>query len=308
MHPSASQRLDFQQAADFYRRLEPFMPCIPAPITPLKINGVLEIVETVDVIVLDAYGVLNVGDRVIPGALEAVAGMRALGKKIHVLTNDASNSREVIAGRHRGRGFDFTMQDLISSADCLPAAISRFPDVTRWGVMAPPSWPVAQLGLQARLLGQEADVYDWAEGFILLSCSYWQQSHQALLEAALARHPRPVVVGNPDVIAPLETCFSIEPGAIAEALHRAFAMPLALVGKPYPEVFSAVLNLYPDLSADRFLMVGDTPHTDVLGARAAGMRSLLLTEDGYLRNRVAETELEKSGIWPDYISHRLGAS
>ena len=308
MHPLVSQGLDFQQAAGFYRRLEGFMPPVPKPITPFKINGIFDIIETVDVVVLDAYGVLNIGQKVIPGAVEAVAGIRALGKKLHVLTNDASNSREVIVRRHARRGFDFDITELMSSADCLPAAVSRFPDITRWGVMAPPSWPVARLDLQARLLAEDAGVYDWAEGFIFLSCSCWQQNDQALLEAALARHPRPVVVGNPDVTAPLETGFSVEPGAIAEALHRAFAVPLALVGKPYPEVFSAVLNLYPHLTADRFLMVGDTPHTDVLGARAAGMRSLLLTADGYLRDRVAETELETSGIWPDYISRRLGAS
>jgi ribonucleotide monophosphatase NagD (HAD superfamily) len=49
------------------------------------------------------------------------------------------------------------------------------------------------------------------------------------------------------------------------------------------------------------LMVGDSPHTDILGARGVGMRCLLI-EGGFLRQRDSAECFVQAGLWPDFVS------
>ncbi len=60
-----------------------------------------------DGFVLDAFGVLNVGDTPIPGAVARMAALRARGKRLCVLTNAASYTRAEALEKYRRLGFDF---------------------------------------------------------------------------------------------------------------------------------------------------------------------------------------------------------
>ena len=51
------------------------------------------------------------------------------------------------------------------------------------------------------------------------------------------------------------------------------------VRKPDPSIFEAALDLL-GVAANEVAMVGDSPEDDVAGARALGMRALLLDRDG----------------------------
>lgn len=50
------------------------------------------------------------------------------------------------------------------------------------------------------------------------------------------------------------------------------------------------------------LMAGYTLHTDILGARATGMATLLVTDHGSLAGMDIDTCIEHSGISPDFIT------
>lgn len=51
----------------------------------------------------------------------------------------------------------------------------------------------------------------------------------------------------------------------------------------------------------RVLAVGDTLHTDILGARHAGFTSLLV-ESGVLRGQQSDNFINASGIHPDFVA------
>jgi putative hydrolase of the HAD superfamily len=55
--------------------------------------------------------------------------------------------------------------------------------------------------------------------------------------------------------------------------HVIYAEAVARGGKPDPAAFSEALNRL-DLSAERCVAVGDNPLTDIMGARAAGLRTI----------------------------------
>ena len=116
--------LTFAQAWQAYRRAEPRLPAKPAPVSPRRIAGVGAIAEQFDLVVLDAWGVLNIADLPIATARAAVAGLRALGKRLLVLSNDGTREPPVAAARHRGRGFDFADDELVVGIELLPEVLA----------------------------------------------------------------------------------------------------------------------------------------------------------------------------------------
>ncbi len=75
-------------------------------------------------------------------------------------------------------------------------------------------------------------------------------------------------------------------------------------GKPFPAIYALMRARHPEVPLERVLCVGDTLHTDILGGRAAGCRTLLI-EDGFCRGQDALALAAESGIWPDFIAPRL---
>ena len=48
-------------------------------------------------------------------------------------------------------------------------------------------------------------------------------------------------------------------------------------------------------------MVGDTLHTDILGANSFGLKSILMTKHGLFKNINVENIIKKTNISPDYV-------
>ena len=51
----------------------------------------------------------------------------------------------------------------------------------------------------------------------------------------------------------------------------------------------------------RIGMVGDTLHTDILGANSIGIKSVLMTKHGLFRNENVAKMIKRTGIVPDFI-------
>ncbi|OKH89997.1 HAD-IIA family hydrolase [Thalassospira sp. TSL5-1] len=273
-----------------------------------EVANILAIADQFDIIIFDAFGVLNSGAEAIPGALQAVSALRARNVELAIITNDASNAPEAIIERHRKRGFDFSLESLVSSAKYIVPMMKRHPDVARWGVMAPAHWPIDQLPGQARFLGDDDTDYDAVEGFVLIDSDAWNDRRQQKLEKSLANKPRPILVGNPDICAPMGHFLSVESGYFAHLAADACGVVPECVGKPYREVFEDILHRYPDIDPQRILMVGDTLHTDVLGGLAAGIKTLLVTRGGFL-DGYDDLELlyDRSGFRPHFRAPAIGA-
>ena len=77
-------------------------------------------------------------------------------------------------------------------------------------------------------------------------------------------------------------------------------------GKPYPDAFDLVLARLESTQGRSFdrrrvAMVGDSLHTDILGARAAGLQAVLLTGYGLFSDGGAHDTIRACGIVPDWI-------
>lgn len=306
----ARPALDRESAIAAYLKYADRMPQLAKEDLPGQTqvaHNILEIADQFDVIIFDAFGVLNSGVHAIAGALSAVKALRERDIALAVVTNDASNSPEAIIARHRNRGFDFTVDSLVSSAKYIVPMMSRHSHVTRWGVMAPQHWPIASLSGEAGFLGDDQNFYDTVDGFILIDSDEWNDERQHLLETSLARKPRPILVGNPDICAPMGDFLSVEAGYFAHRAADVCGVIPQCVGKPYSEVFEDILQRHPTVDRSRILMVGDTLHTDVLGGLAVGIQTLLVTRGGFLDGYNDLTGLyHRSGIHPHFIAPAIG--
>ncbi|MEZ5652368.1 MAG: HAD hydrolase-like protein [Burkholderiaceae bacterium] len=262
-----------------------------------------ELADRYDVFLLDAFGVLNVGERAIPGVAARIDALRAARKTVIVVTNAASYPFASLRERYRRLGFDFDARSVVSSRMAL---FESLPDDGRiWGLMAAPEYGRDELPANARYLADDRKVYAGVDGFLLLGSSTWTDARQELLEATIAERPREVRVGNPDIIAPRETGFSREPGHYAHRLADVTGIEPVFYGKPFGNVFDLVRARLPaGTRDDRVVMVGDSLHTDVLGGRAAGFATALVTGYGFFAGVDPSSAIADSGIVPDWILPR----
>lgn len=303
--PSSDGRdlpLDARWAWRRYEEVRPRLPRAAFPAISRRIGDLGDLAGAIDVFVLDGYGVLNVGASAVPGAPERVAALQAAGKRVLVLTNGATRPARDRLATYRALGFDLSEADMISSRDALAAAMAGRRDL-RWGFAATADSEIEAIAPRATLLGDDPGAYAAADGFALVSAGAWNRKRQDLLLAALRQRPRPVLVGNPDLVAPREDGLSAEPGAYAHEIADRTGIAPEFHGKPFPDVFRmAAARIGPGVDPHRIAMVGDTLHTDVLGGAAMGWRTVLVMKHGLMQAADPDRLHEISDIRPDFIA------
>lgn len=278
------------------------MPEARFPATSVRAADLGALFDEFDAFVLDGFGVLNVGFEPVDGAAARIADMKAAGKIVRVLTNGATLAREASAGKYREWGIDIDPVEVVSSRDALIRGLNARTDALHWGFAARPESSIAHMMPGSVLLEDDPAAYAAVDGIVLLGTGSWNDERQALLAAALRERPRPLLVGNPDLVAPFATGFSREPGLFAHALADAGLAEPTFYGKPFGNAFDEAARVLPaGLDPKRIAMVGDTLHTDILGGAAAGWRTVLVTGLGLVRDLDVDDCIGRSGIRPDFI-------
>ena len=283
-----------------YEELRARFPTARFPDSSERICRLTDIAEQADVFVFDAYGVLNVGEGPVAGAAARIAELRALGKRVFVLSNSASYTKAQMVTRFRGLGFDFTADEIVSSRDAALEHVAGMTDVRRWGAIAPAHFNPSEVPFDVVILGDDPADYAAVDGFLFLGAALWTVARQAMLVRALKDVPRPVVIANPDLVAPRETGLSLDPGYYGHAIADETGIAPAFLGKPFAPVFERV----PVAASERVVMVGDSLHTDILGGAAQGWKTVLVTDHGLFAGLDVGPFIAASGIVPDW---QLGA-
>ena len=261
-----------------------------------------ELSDRFDAFVFDSFGVLNVGGMPIEGAARRIADLRARGKRLFVLTNAARDRLAGLPDKYAGLGFDFSAREIVSSREVLGAHLQIEDEAGPWWVVAPQSSCIAELGVSVRHAEQNSAPSPDSKGVILLSAVTMTDALMQTLRDVLSDRPMRLLVGNPDLVAPRETGFSLEPGAYAHQLADEVGAKPEFFGKPFANAFQAVLSrLAGTVPPDRIAMVGDTLHTDILGGSAAGMGTVLVTRHGVLKDLDLAACMAQSKIFPDYV-------
>jgi len=248
-----------------------------------------DIIDRYDAFCFDGYGTLyNRGDFVYPGAKEWFSELRRMGKQIRLVTNAASNLDKALADEADARGFDFTVEETISSGSLLKPRddlrevyyIGRATGVN----------VLSECGIAA--------VENPTSPVVAVSSSTATDEMYAQAVSILKRPGALLLVLNPDAWAPrIDGTRAPVSGELCERLRRESGCAAEYFGKPFPGIWRKVRATLP--AGAKAIMIGDTLGTDVYGAYVAGFDSALVVG----RNEPAEDLIadEKSlGIRPTY--------
>ena len=296
--------ITFSEAWQGYRRAEARLPAKPPPVMPCRIGGIAEIADGFDLIVLDAWGVLNLGAAPIAGASAAIAALRASGKRLMIASNSGSRDPAASAAWLGTLGFTFRVTEIASGLALVPEVLDGLRLPRPLGLIADAPAPLAAVTSAMQPLADDPADYDRVSAILFLSSDDWTPARQALLKATLERRPRPLIIGNPDIASPEPEGMTAEPGCYAHRIAAATGIRPIFCGKPYPALYERIRRRHRDIAPERVLCVGDTPHTDILGGRAAGFGTLLV-ETGFCRGEDVLALARESGIWPDFIAAGL---
>jgi glycerol 3-phosphatase-2 len=310
----APDALDLTAVIDIYQTQRAMMPNA-VPGAGRQRSALIDILDEFDGLILDGYGVINVGAMLVAGIEDLLQVAADRKKPVVVLTNGGSFESSVAAEKYVKWRLPIMPDAVVSSRDALHAALC--------GSVAVPSLTVQDVigclgAVVTPLLGdgiltycRTEDFWHKSDAFALLGVIDWTEKDQAGFEAALTARPRPVFVANPDVAAPQTGHFSPEPGYWMARAMQAVQMSehggvVHWYGKPYRPAFDLALDRLNKLAGRqldrrRVAMVGDSLHTDILGGGAAGMQSVLITGAGLFRDGGADRFIAATGIQPDWI-------
>lgn len=293
--------LTTQSIFDRYQEVRERLPQLGAREGTREIRSLLDIASQADAFVFDAFGVLNVGETLIPGADVRLDQLRAGGCAIRILTNAASYDREAAIAKFKRLGLRVADDEIITSRD---AAILHLGQ-GHCGVIAADADRLGDLSGCVTRLNDNPDDYDRVDQFLFLSTADWTAARQTLLVDSMRRHPRSLLIANADLAAPRDDGFSVEPGYFGHWIADLFPDHVRFFGKPFPEVYELVETSLAPLRPDRIVMCGDTLHTDILGAAARGWRTVLVTQDGLFAGHDTQGFSRQSGLFADWHLGRI---
>lgn len=247
--------------------------------TPVAIEGIGEIADRYDGVILDLWGVVHNGVKALPGAIDAMARLHAAGKRIALLSNAPRRTSVVV--------------DQLSTLHIMPelydAVMTSGEDVWRHLSERSDPWYRA-LGRRCLHIGTERD-RDMFVGLDLLRTDNAAdaelilntgpvavddnvEAYSGLLEVARARH-LPMICANPDLVVIRGDKLEICAGAIA-ARYEALGGSVRSHGKPESSVYIRCLEMLDLADLSRVLMVGDSFRTDICGANRTGIDSMFV--------------------------------
>ena len=223
-----------------------------------------------DALLVDLDGVVHLGADAIPAAGPTLDRARADDVGVVFVTNNASQTATDVAARLVALGVHADPREVLTSsmvaADVLAGRLERGSRVLVVGG-AGLSGPIADVGLTPVTTAVEepaAVVQGWSPDLT------WA----LLAEACVAlRSGVPWVATNIDRTLPSPRGPLPGNGSMVAALTTATGRSPESVGKPQPALLTTAVKL---LAAQRPLMVGDRLDTDIAGAAAAGIPSLLV--------------------------------
>lgn len=224
-----------------------------------------------DVALLDLDGTVYVGHRGIPGAPAAVAAAQDAGMRPLYVTNNAARTPQVVAAQLTALGLAAAEEDVVTSAQ---AGARLVRERLQQGA---PVLVVGGEGLRSAVAAEGLEPVSSADDQPLAVVQGWapELAWPLLAEAAYALATGlPWIATNTDRTLPTDRGVAPGNGSFVALLSGVVGRsPDAVAGKPSPSLLSLAVSR---AGAVRPLAVGDRLDTDIEGASAAGLPSLLV--------------------------------
>jgi HAD superfamily hydrolase (TIGR01450 family) len=252
-------------------------------------------VKSLRVFFFDVDGVLWVGKenpRYV-GGKEIVEKLKHSGKKTFVLTNDSTHVREEIHQNLTKLGFGFAVEEILTSSYLTARYLTE-----SFGKAS--FYLIGEDGIKREL--EAAGHYVSTEPEAVVVGLDRQLTYEKLDNALkLLRSGARLVGSYGGAVYMGDRGPALSAGPIIKALEFASGRKAVMIGKPSPRMFTLALQLANE-KAGKAVMVGDQIETDVVGARKAGVHTILVLTGVETRESV-----RRSKIKPDITIDNLEA-
>lgn len=288
------------------------------------------IAEPFEAILLDAYGVFWGGNKIglLPGCKETMERLIAQGKIVGILSNSTQLARKEIEklnahGLIEGKHFHFyiTSGEVARNIFLNKELPFPTPNMKFHLFGAPhPKFSSHQAIFQNTSFQETSEIEE--ADFIYISIPHIHgkdQTDPLLFKNYVAKVKStniPMVCANPDLFAhegnPPQAV--VRQGSIG-FMHEEQGGKVFYIGKPSERMFLAAMSSFLPhgiSNPKKVLMVGDTPETDIRGARNFGMPSALVIKTGIIADRIARYGWENilntfsAQDFPDYFIDYMG--
>jgi glycerol-1-phosphatase len=241
--------------------------------------------------VFDLDGCVWNGNVLNPGARDTLAALAGAGRRLAFISNNSRARGAELRARLHALGVDVA-EHVLTPLEILGRVITERFGASRVLVIGAP-----EMATVVREAGHAVlDVADYRRATVVAVGNDFDLSYARLTAAARAAAAgAPLVTPNIDPRLPIEDGdFLPGSGAIVQAVAVASGVSPMIVGKPEAPLFRMALQRLGLASAEA-AMVGDSVASDILGARAVGMRTVLYAPREPLAGREAAAAAEGDG-------------
>lgn len=276
----------------------------------LETEDFKQIIDRYKIIFFDAFGVLKNYGGLVPGIERTFAYIEEQQKEYYIVTNDASRSPVQLAESYHRMGLHAITSDRIVSSGMLA---KEYLDLkVNEGIVAylgtvNSAHYIDSSGLHTLPVSAVNHAnFDQVNAVVLLDDEgfNWFDDLNKTINI-LRKRTIPAIVANTDNTYPLsgnnEVAIAI--GGIASMIESIVGKRFIRFGKPDSQLFMFAYDLIRfrlDISKKDILMVGDTLHTDIIGANKFGLDTVLVLSGNTLPQD-AEMRIRSTGIVPTYI-------
>jgi HAD superfamily hydrolase (TIGR01459 family) len=237
-----------------------------------------ELVDGVEIILSDIWGVVHNGLEAFPEACEALHTYRQRGGTVILITN-APRPADSVQRQLRKLGVADDIYDaIVSSGDLTRHFVADHPGKKMFW-LGPDRDSSIYRGLDAVTAPLEQADYIVCTGLFDDETESAEDYRAMMLQAR--ERKLPLVCANPDIVVERGDRLIYCAGAIAE-LYRELGGEAIFYGKPHRPIYERAMALAAErrgqpTSLDRVLAIGDSVRTDLTGALGFGIDCLFLT-------------------------------
>jgi HAD superfamily hydrolase (TIGR01450 family) len=256
------------------------------------------LIDAYDAALFDLDGVVYLGPVAVPGAAEGLNALRRRGVRMGYVTNNAARPPASVARHLVELGIVCDESDVVTSAQAAARLlVDRFHSGAK--VLVVGGEGVVEALKEVGLVG----VHSTEDEPVAVIQGYapdltWEQLNEAAIAIQRGAY---WVATNIDSTRPTDRGIVPGNGAAVAAVRMAVDIDPEVAGKPYRPLMDETIHR---LGAKRAIFVGDRMDTDIAGAVAVGLDSLLVLSGAH---RAAELVAAGPGCRPTHVGLDLRA-
>lgn len=216
----------------------------------------------------------------VPGAADAIAGLRAAGHRLLFATNNATHSRTEFVERLAAVGVPALEEEIATSASATATYLSTLPAPPATVLVVGSEALTAELtraGIQVLALPESAvePLVPRPDCVVVSLDRRFTYARLALAQAAVLAGASLVATNRDPQFPGANGRLWPGAGSIVAAVEAACRRQAVAIGKPGPLLYQALLQTH-GVDPRRAIVVGDNLETDIPGAAALGMASVLV--------------------------------